>query len=66
MMTVLNPVVMNILNCRLIRALKTSRIITLLDMLDVPTIVPTIRPHLQSLICMNRQPDLGMAVQTDR
>ena len=61
-MAVLNSVVMSILNCRLIRALKSPSIITLLEKLKD---VPTIRPQLQSLICMNRQAELGMAVQTD-
>ena len=61
-MTVLNSIVMNILNCRLIRALKSPSIITLLEKLKD---VPTIKPQLQSLICMNRQAKLGMAVQTD-
>ena len=62
-MTVLNSVVMNISNCRLIRALKSPSIITLLEKLKD---VPTIRPQLKSLICMNRQAKLGMAVQTER
>ena len=62
-MTVLNSVVMNILNCRLIRAIKAPRFISLLEKLKD---VPTIMPQLQSVICMNRQADLGMAVQTDR
>ena len=62
-MTVLNSVVMNILNCRLIRAIKSPRFISLLEKLKD---VPTIMPQLQSVICMNRQADLGMAVQTDR
>ena len=61
-MTVLNSVVMNILNCRLIRAIKSPRFISLLEKLKD---VPTIMPQLQSVICMNRQADLGMAVQTD-
>ena len=51
-MAVLNSVVMNILNCRLIRALKSPKFITLLEK--------------QSLICMDRQAELGMAIQTDR
>ena len=62
-MTVLNSVVMNILNCRPIRAIKSPRFISLLEKLKD---VPTIMPQLQSVICMNRQADLGMAVQTDR
>ena len=61
-MTVLNSVDMNISSCNLIRALKSPRIITLLEKLKD---VPTIMPQLQSLICMNRQAELGMAVQTD-
>ena len=62
-MTALNSVVMNILNCRPIRAIKSPRFISLLEkLIDVPTIMP----QLQSVICMNRQADLGMAVQTDR
>ena len=61
-MTVLNSVVMNILNCRLIRALKSPSVITLLKKLKD---VPTIMPQRQNLICMNRQAELGMAVQTD-
>ena len=62
-MTVMNPVVMNILNCRLIGALKSPRFITLLENLKD---VPTIRPQVQSLIYMNRQSELGMAIQKDR
>ena len=62
-MTVLNSVVMNILNCRLIRAIKSPRFISLIEKLKD---VPTIMPQLQSVIYMNRQADLGMAVQTDR
>ena len=62
-MAVLNSVVMNIVNCRLIRALKSPKFITLLEKLKD---VPTIRPQLQSLIGMNRQAELGMVIQTDR
>ena len=62
-MAALNSVVIYILNCRLIRALKSPKFITLLEKLKY---VSTMRPQLQSLICMNRQAELEMAIQTDR